>query len=126
MNVELLQKVKEHVLEEPSRFQMGDVIHRANPGESYCDLGIEITVPKCGTVACIAGWSLVLSGERSTDMGKAEELLGISDVEGDRLFLMGRWPNEFESRFSSADNPQERANIAAERIDHFIATNGAE
>lgn len=52
MNVALLRKVQRHIFEEPKRVDMEDYCY----GEPHDEGG-----PECGTVACIAGWSVMLS-----------------------------------------------------------------
>jgi hypothetical protein len=53
VNVELLKKIKEHILEEPRRLHMDNFVCRV-PVDSPKN-------PPCGTVACIAGWAVILS-----------------------------------------------------------------
>ena len=121
MNVRLLRKVKKHILEEPRRFQMDGYVHRGRPGSMFEDLGLRYKVPDCGTVACIAGWAQCLSGGDSSPM----EALGLHGYE-DRLFFMWNWPMNLRKRFYAAKTMRTRAKIAAERIEHFIKTKGAE
>jgi hypothetical protein len=133
VNVELLRKIQKHITEEPRRLQMGGVIEHMNPGVEFCEHRAKFVVPKCGTVACIAGWAFILSGEGEVEsdrqgyvMLRAEELLGLTSGEGDRLFLEDWWPDLYLERWEAAETAQERARIAVKRIDHFIKTDGAE
>lgn len=132
MNVKLLQKVKKHILAEPSRLRMAGYSWIVKPGTfleptGYCnDLGQ--IVPKCGAVGCIAGWATGLGGG---DMEHANcetgaRHLGLDVEFGDRLFFVSRWPNSFSLRYLKAETLEEKAKITAGRIDHFIATKGAE
>lgn len=126
LNVELLRKIQKHILEEPRRFMMGDVIYRGKPGEKWSDFGLHYTIPACGTVACICGWACILGGKPRTenDFATARELLGIEDCA--TLFYVSGWPDKYEQQWDDAATPQLRAEIAAARIDHFIKTNGAD
>lgn len=127
INVKLLRKVKKHILEEPSRFFMNSVIVRGAPGAKVTLDGIEREIPKCGTAACIAGWACILSGETEPiGMSRAEKLLGLDDHGGTRLFVEDCWPDKFHRRWQQSKTLITRAKIAAERIDHFIATKGRE
>ena len=38
------------------------------------------------------------------------------------LFFFGRWPRSIQKRYFAARTHQERAQVAADRIDHFLAT----
>jgi hypothetical protein len=139
LNVKLLRKIQKHILAEPKRFIMDTWIRRGQPGQDLMipDAGLpSVVIPACGTAACIGGWALKLSGIRlakNTPVAKrAKALLGIEPQNDrdswpeDRLFVTDEWPREFYVRFEKSRNLQERAQIACERIDHFIATKGAE
>jgi hypothetical protein len=132
MNVSLLKKIKTHILAEPDAFRM----------DTW----------SCGTAHCIGGWALVLNGlkianpdedacyqaledGRNPDVVAARLLDLSADVADDslddrtersRLFLSDHWPDRFIDAYEDAQSCAEKAQIAAERIDHFIATNGAE
>ena len=135
MNKELLLKVKEAILREPENFRMDRWLHKRQPND-----------PTCNTTACIGGWAVVLH-ENSTPVAEyykraevdfvfgekveplATEFLGLDYEQKERLFYDENWPWEFESRFRDAERDKNKtlmAQIAAERIDHFIATNGEE
>lgn len=117
MNVRLLRKVKKHILEEPRRFQMSEGLRFADEG----------------TVGCIAGWTCVL-GDRKVDWSertdwtdvrdRARALIGIENHTV--LFRVSCWPEPFSTRYVNAKTTRTRAKIAAERIEHFIKTKGAE
>lgn len=128
MNIELLQEIKARILAEPDSFRM----------DTWT----------CGTAHCIAGWAVLLSGltianpdaetfaqrltdGRTPDMA-ATQVLDIPadpddwDSPAERLFHVGDWPAEFEEAYEDAGSRSERAQIAANRIDRFIDTDGAE
>ncbi|MGL5881381.1 MAG: hypothetical protein ACRC2V_26925 [Xenococcaceae cyanobacterium] len=96
MNIELAQKVLAHIKEHEEAFSMDYVI---------ADFDIDYTVPNypCGTVACIAGWTVLLSEKRLISSSEIEndfsqrswhkvkreamELLDISNKEATWLFV---------------------------------------
>ena len=115
MNVALLREVKAHILADPDSFRMDQW--------------------SCGTAHCIAGWALLLSGvpidvEAGLTVSDefpsivAREVLQIDGKQGHRLFHEPAWPIDFFERHFNARTRRKRAEIAAKRIDHFIATEG--
>lgn len=131
MNVKLLRKVKRHILAEPRRLEMN----------SWCELSE--TAP-CGTSACLAGWSGILSGlVRKNEGGYFDcenwsaigaKALGLTRDEANRLFRfreqvsakVKHWPIELSDEYNEAYTPRMRAEITAKRIDLFIRTKGKE
>jgi sugar phosphate isomerase/epimerase len=125
----LLLQVKRLILEEPRRINMDvpQYVEGANNGTmSTTDY------PPCGTVGCIAGWADV-AAKGGVDISlrsrmwrgvevRARKLLNLSKNEADKLFFVHYWPSNFYWRYRQAVNPIERAEITAERIDHFIKT----
>ena len=121
----LLRKVKRHILEEPKRFFMDGVVMYGPEGRDVNLDGIPSTFPQCGTAACIAGWACVLSGNidpEDIQMANAERLLGITSNQGNYLFLVDFWPEQFSQPYQESTDLAVRAKIAAERIDHFVKT----
>lgn len=140
MNTELLLKVKEQILREPRQFDMFTWF-------SYSE-----TIPNCHTTACIAGWAITLGKTKPNPLEAAKEirynfavtnmhawgesrdkvyevalpLLDITEEQAMRLFGEEDWPTNFYEDYSKATTPRARAEVAARRIDHFIATNGEE
>lgn len=123
MNTELLLKVKAAILAEPRKFVMEDYI------------AIDPASP-CGTVCCIAGhaiaidrnWPSLKTGLKSdiSFFAAGKEALQISSIQACYLFDLCDWPEDLLERYKFSETAQERAQIAAERIDCFISTNGAE
>lgn len=135
MNIELLQKIKTAILTKPTAFDMGNWFQ------------YQVYSP-CGTSACLAGWAITLGaahsdkpseGERvfedqySGRNGKsysewASELLDLPpDFNTRSLFYASCWPEKLADRQEEAvnafeRNPETLARIAADRIDHLIAT----
>lgn len=122
MNTELLIKVEQKILEEPSRFRM----RRWHDYQSGC-----------GTAHCIGGHAVALSGKvkEHTDSYEDEgdeaawdlptELLQLTDKQALRLFSITYWPPEFRLYYRD-DGSRESAEIAAGRIRRFIETGGCE
>jgi hypothetical protein len=121
MNVELLLKVKQHILEEPRRLDMlhGLFVNPESP---------------CGIVGCIAGWTAMISGELKHEIVQkgglswgivcklAWQQLDINEDQCNSLFYVQYWPEPFRSRWYEHRTNREEAKLVVERIDHFIAT----
>jgi hypothetical protein len=122
MNGKLLRKVKKHILEEPRRFFMSSLLERGTPGQVKRLDDIERPLPDCGTAACIAGWTCVLADTPIIDRTYAEKVLGISVVQGDKLFFIGGWPELYQRKWDATKDISRRAQIGKNRIDHFIKT----
>jgi hypothetical protein len=127
MNVKLLRKVAEHISEEPRRLNM-TYISRQVPSQAY-------NAPPCGTVGCIAGWACMVEGLSVDEASwrKGTELLELTEDQAFRLFdfpteegLMDGWPRKFGKKYVNAVTPKAKAKAAVDRIEHFIATKGAE
>jgi hypothetical protein len=110
LNVALLKKVKQHILDNPARLRMSNwIINRKIAAEStYCKVSkhkfnFEIKawdaksqpIPPCGTIGCIAGWTKIIGDNldpESPDLigsyqRRAAELLGITENEASDLFF---------------------------------------
>jgi hypothetical protein len=152
MNVEKLRAVKDAILAEPRKFDMG-VFFQWSPD----------TAP-CGTTGCIAGWAMqhemqilgkdFFSSEKFLDsvMSKKKELslkygleypeevdyaelgqaiLELTSEQARELFYDENWPEEFRERWIDTwDNSghdhaafrKQLAQIAADRIEYMIET----
>jgi hypothetical protein len=138
LNKRLLNKVIAHILEEPRRLEMNQVLCPAR------DLIREQeNRPPCGTVGCIAGWTYVLSRKKprlniypGTVWRIAQKELGLSTLEAERLFAEPRhagngyyeafWPIKLARRYLAAKTQRKRAEITVERIRLFAETNKQE
>ena len=146
LNVKLLNKVKEHILAEPKRLRMEDwiVIKDKISAAQLADNMIDFA--DCGTVGCIAGWTVMLgdpnfiknselccsNGRVGQISEKAEALLIIDDGAENNLFLhhslywlfhMSHWETKYWRPFYMADKPVQ-AKIVAAVIDDFIKKYG--
>lgn len=152
--VRKLLKVKEHILEEPLRLKMGTFVITADKIKDILELGNyfsepkykDTVFPKCNTVGCIAGWTVLLTDGMLSAGGadaiepRALEILGLPtdsedlyDDDGERLkdipnyldlFYVDNWPKKFETRYAKAKTPKARAKVVAARIDAFIEQYG--
>jgi hypothetical protein len=132
MNVELLRKIENHILEEPKRLFMPAFVRRQEYGDSLFATNTLVAreYPECGTAACIAGWAVFLNENLKSlnspeIMFKACALLQITTDEGRRLFLPQEWPLQFK-RGGTGDGEPETAEVTVDRIEHFIKTGGRE
>ncbi len=136
INEPLLRKIQEEIRGNPSNFNMASYFGGAL---SEVDIRIGVLEHKCGTTACIAGWALALNPSVELQRvaycledydaddieWKASNLLGMSQEQASRLFHTDQWPREFQSRYDKCSHDEE-CQVAIERIEHFIQTNGEE
>ena len=121
MNKELLKKIAEKIVERPKEFYMPT--WTAGEVEDADD-----TSEECGTKACIAGHVCAEVGRfqeanrRNSWPSIAIEELGITWPQAERLFYSPHWPRQFWG----GTTPEEKACLAAQRIKHFIDTDGRE
>jgi hypothetical protein len=122
MNVELLQQVKQHILENPARLRMDRWVVNRKRCEGSCSMEatdssfvfnesdwgepIEQSIPACGTVACIAGWTTIVGDNLDPQKAvgfeapyRAKELLEIDHEQADRLFYVSNWPEELADAY---------------------------
>lgn len=119
---ELLLKVKEQILTEPSRFHMSHWFYNKDENQDY--YGPCALLHNCNTAACIAGWAIALSGETELiedPHEDAKRILGITESQANSLFYITSWEEpELRERFVSSRSEAEIAAIAAQIIDNFI------
>jgi hypothetical protein len=140
LGITRLQAVKQHILEEPRRLNMFVWGIKTNP-----ELAKQFQhLPPCGTVGCIAGWTLLLFGppieeltefrndDGSFELGgsrivdQAANLLELDPWEANDLFHVNNWPEPFKDHFIAAISPRSSAQILADAIDDFIARGSQE
>ncbi len=133
--IRLLRRVKRQILNEPASYN-----------QNY--FGIRDLRSPCGTAACIAGWCDIFAN-RVRDLEswaekarfgwsvelRANRALGLKAGDTRWLFATPQlgWPEPFKSQWAQtfklgadAKIRAQRAQIAAERIEHFIRTDAAE
>jgi hypothetical protein len=129
MNVDLLLKIKERIISHPASFNMSRWGCKVDPTEEH----------PCGTIACIAGWAVILTDTPVNWIGysmedvcvQAKELLGISWSQAN-LFYPDYWPSPFKEEYlalstsltieNKSEVQAKLAKLAARRIDRFIET----
>lgn len=142
MNVELLQRVKASILEEPRRVNMCFFLDRAD--------SVGLLKPTCNTVGCIAGWAAAITWmDRNQGLSLANDeidpivdvfrsvdasarVLDLSHRQATELFYPDPswgygdgWPEDLLFRLRKL-RPQRPAyaRVVAEGIDRFIACGG--
>lgn len=128
INIPLLVEVKEAILANPNRVNMDKWFGCDIKGDFKTSSLEVFKHNKCGTTACIAGWAVFLGNPNNVDYTQfaAADLLGLDPPTSDKLFLSQYWPRKFYSLLYNAETPEEYAQAVADRIDHFIATEGRE
>jgi len=114
MNVELLLKVKQHILAEPRRLDMGEWLLQGEPGEILCGS----TFPECGTIGCISGWAEILSGQGMS----GEVVLELTPAQECELFYTTQWTSQaiLQRYCLTETGSPEYAQAVADYIDYFI------
>ena len=116
MNVAVLEKVKNHIIEHPELFNM---MFFESDGVR-CILGWVIELGECPP-------ELKVQFEVGGPIRQASYILGVSVDDCVKLGYTHGWPDSFYSAYYNVDGLTEtmqrlRARIVAERIDHFIKT----
>jgi hypothetical protein len=136
-NKKLLLRVKAHILEEPKRLTMLDwATKNLVPGAGVHADYFGQTAPTCGTMGCIAGWTVMLSPPINKGYDppyyakEAADLLGIqynacvaNTDPASSLFYLQNWPSDLRDQYRKASrerNQTQLAQVTAERIDRFI------
>jgi hypothetical protein len=118
MNIPLLRQIQAQIVQHPETFAI----------ENW----------ECGTTACIAGWACRLTrkpiplsneeGDFYSALTHAYNVLEVDTATGMRLFHISNWPHSFQLAYRETNyaDRKAKAKITVARIDHFIATGGAE
>lgn len=133
MNIQLIRQIQRKIKEEPRCLNMVAWISQVGKGTET-----QALAPDCGTIACLAGWAIILSGrlsevwdltiiDRDSMYFKlAGDLLGLTPEQSRQVFLLSGWPEAFKQEWSEADGPQDldcltkRAEVAYRRLDFLI------
>ncbi len=130
MNKPLLKHIIALIEAEPKRIWMGTWFARGVLKEY---------MPPCGTVACIAGWALILSERKPNEsfsvvrdrcrktvidpQARGATALGITERQSERLFYHTSWPRRFARPYGkSYENAEQRSRVVVRRIRHFMRT----
>jgi len=126
LNIPLLRSIQFCILETPEQFHIG---------YWHCGDILPGVVDKCSASACIAGWALVLGCKvRLSELDNsaidilAREVLGVGEIEAQRLFLLSHWPFVLRERYRynarTVEDYRVNAQVAAWRIEIFILSDG--
>jgi hypothetical protein len=137
VNVPLLRQVQAAILAKPDAFDMSGWC-----GSTSCIAGHAAAIagwllPK-GDPFSVAGWRVDV--KPAAEVGRPEvvhvvgfvgpepfiRVLDLTEAQAERLFHAVSWPREFEDAYDAAPTPAAAARVAVDRIEHFIATDGAE
>jgi hypothetical protein len=141
INTERLRRVRDRIVAEPERFDMGDY---ARP--VFSPEGVFLGTVHCiGGLAAIDAGYIVARGSRDPermvwyditaaspverypyDDYRFAEALSLIPDEANRLFGVDQWPAPFNTEYALAGSPEVRASVASRRIDRFIRTRGRE
>ena len=138
--ITLLRATKHAILEEPRHFDMSGWLQENNCNTTACIAGHIVCQAKGLTVDQAANDDTVAE---SSIGSLAQQLLGLESGAGVtfRLFYADCWPEPFQGRYENLltdlgdlkpslggpwDVHVQAARIAADRIEHFIETDGAE
>lgn len=140
MNVELLRQVQAKIQKHPEHFDMETIFTDACGDEDEDEEGPfkneQELLSGCGATACIAGWAFLLSPpalgffeDRADNWGEAvleyaARALGLDWESARTIFYPWNWPAQFKEQYESSETPV--SELACERIEHFIATEGRE
>ena len=132
-----LRQIKKWLLEKPGKFNMETWVNYCG---TTCCIG--------GKGAILAGYARIPRvrdgeenwgdliptrlGKRVNEAEKADPImcwdpmyrksLRLTIAESHRLFDVEKWPAKFKNAYWEAYEPVDQAKVAAQRIDHFIAT----
>lgn len=135
MNIPLLRRVQQQILDEPASFQMEHWFRRQDCGTACCIAGTGIAMVE-GTrefKRLVASVRFPATGEflggfaNSVICDRGARVFEISHDAADRLFYSSHWPQPFMDDWNKhyAD-AKVGAEVASARIDFFIATNGSD
>jgi hypothetical protein len=130
-NVDLLLRVRQHILEEPPRVNMAaGIVAREDGADFNLFDGERVHFGSCGTAACIAGWGVLLSGLAHLlplDWPDIEVLSSKAFRADYRvlrpLFLKSLWEFDLRHEYSEAAERGDWktcAEVVARRIDQFL------
>ncbi len=124
MNIERMRAVQKAILAEPEHFDMEEFFKESDCGTFACIAGFAVAVERRQLVAKFNLKNFYVSGKTTSEY--AIEFLELDYKESGYLFHDMGWPQQFRDRYRKAITAKERAQIAVDRIEHFIKTDGKE
>ena len=119
----LLKDVRKAILDEPLRVNMKTVVAKRKPSEGG---------PACGTVGCLAGWTLLLAGKRFSYCHVRDWSLDVESLLGGRINIDFNTVVGRRYVFNSGDGDRcawtipgtpEHAEAVVARLDKFMEIN---
>jgi len=113
MNVELKNRIKAHILEEPKRLDIHNwftSLRHVRPEQR----------PSCGTIGCFAGWAHILAGGSKHDVVNVFSFareLQIDYSLADKACFLNSWPKKFLVMWNAAKSAKQRARVAGMVLD---------
>lgn len=131
--IERLRRVREIILAQPERFDMGSFFDDQTKGLGAMPPNYDLLEPGCGTACCIAGWAIGLEAQRMGGVARdciirlgkgsysatAASILGMDTVDAERLFFPHLWPLTQRDLYNTG-NATDRAMAGAAVIDLWI------
>lgn len=130
MDTDKLQQLADNLREHKTvadTFVMSDFLMADNFDRFYQELNGE---EPCGTTACICGEGVLQNGVSEKKMltkmdalniqGKFTNIFDLHYMNFDKLAYKNCWPDTLRQRLEDADSDEERRQVAADRIEHFI------
>jgi hypothetical protein len=132
MDTDKLQRLADNLREQETvadKFDMDEWIAADNWHSLTREFEGDTDEP-CGTAACICGEGLLQFNGLSTKQLLLREsanipqdfevLFDLDTVQVSQLAHRDKWPVEYDTRYREADDDEERRQVAADRIEHFI------
>lgn len=137
LTIKRLREVEQFILAEPRRFDMWSGVQKTTDVRAFSGGDRILQEPPCGTMCCVAGAAFIIGKKIELNKPYYFDWISISSYainkffhftyhQADLLFFPTNWPKIFKDAYDEADTPMLRASVGVARIEHFIATNGAE
>lgn len=130
--LDLLGAIAVIILEEPRRYSQGDWILDPNYLEEHWIGTVDERIPECGTIGCVAGWTVVMTQStiptNTTVIEEmAKQLLGLDGRQARSLFSGAALENYIDPGEVLPDfGTREYAELGARHIRDFMAEHEAQ
>lgn len=136
MKTRRLKRIVKHILEEPLRLDMielirsrdKDLLNKLGKNGWYPEYTASLPIshvrrwPSCNTVACLSGWENLLYGKPGDGVVPSKERLELPNY---KLFMIHNWPYRWQREISGLKSgTREYALIVAQVVDDYIKTGG--